>query len=1496
MREIIKKVFAVILAILTAVGAFPLTEVPVFGASSYSLHKVNDLLEYARSTEADKMSYITNLTDSVVDVHNNDFESVYMDQWGGRTCICVKNECVPEKYKTASWKNVCTITFKNAGYTSDGKIFNLECTLQNIEMYGARVPTLLDNAVLCVADITSTGLISRAAFIELTKNGVLSDYSGYGTPRIRDVWKFRVTDSKGKTMEIPPIALYIKDLDNVAAIDDEKVREGFQAVSGFDSDVYVSSDTLLIISENNSKFEGDGLKETTDQRNQVLFLMNEPEAVIRWQGLTCGTHITPLSLTGYPVPGTDKTVDKTTAEAGESLHYTINTVFPAVTDDNAAKKIIVTDQLNDILDAENAVTHVYKDGADADGEWNLKRSGQTVTWTAKNPAGIQGSYRFTIDVKIRDDLVLDGREELYIASNGRVYYMIANSSGIEVTDQHKEKIVKDSDPVKTRVPVGGIALAKDVDRSKLETAQAGDSLNYSFTIENTGLVTLNFVELTDSLPVEELSVDWENSSDPASGSGTLRPYETVKGTAVYKVTQADIDSGLVHNTAAVSGKDDLGVEFKAQDDADTTLGQTPGIDLTKEALPVKAGCGVGDSVEYRFEIRNTGNTSLSNITFTDDHELKDLEWDREISTLLPGEKAAGSAAYTLTQEDVDAGHVLNTAVVTGKAPDGKEVTDTDDAETEIAAEPGICLEKSTDPAIRTNARAGDAVPFTFVITNTGNCSLGSIALEDALEGISDVVIDWNNSGNDATAAGVLSSGESVNGEAFYTLTQADIDAGSIENRAIVTGTAPSGSVVQSEDDANVLLPENGAIILVKVSEGEITGETKPGDIVRYDFTVTNAGNVTLTGVTILDDLEGIGAIQYDWDGSSDVGTPAGTLSPGEVVAAYAEYPITQDDIDAGQILNNATAVGKTPSGKDVTGLDDDLQPIPYLPEISLVKEVNIKNFENVKAGDTLNYTFTAANAGNCTLVKVTLIDELEGLGEIKYDWSGASEGEGILKPGEIVKASAVYTISQDDINSGSVTNTAEITGYAPDKTPVTCKASAETVLQQVGAITVTKTADTVKLTDAHPGDEIVYTMIAENTGNLTVSNVELTDDKEGLGDLDYDWTKASGEHLLEPGEYVTVHASYKITQEDIEQEKTDNTVIVTGRTPDGKEITPAEATVSTPIERKDSITVWKNADKSLISNAKAGEIVNYTFKVSNTGNTILHEVVMTDELAGLTAIEYDWSGASKGEGTLLPGESITAKASYAIVQADIDRGRALNTVSVTAQNGKDEPVGPAEDAAETKLGGKTAFSVVKNVDRTTITNAVAGDVLSYTITGTNTGEVTLTDVTLKDTLKGVTALVYDWTQASGGEGTLLPGESVTATCTYSVTQADISNGKLENTAIMSARNPEGTTSEKEVKITTTLKRQPTPTPTPVRVNGSTGTVSSGNPSTGNVTTNSRTVTGSSPAQTGGSTTYSRTGSVRTGDETQAGLWLLIALAAICVGGAILIRRRSSGRE
>src|SRR5690606_20347673 len=98
-------------------------------------------------------------------------------------------------------------------------------------------------------------------------------------------------------------------------------------------------------------------------------------------------------------------------------------------------------------------------------------------------------------------------------------------------------------------------------------------------------------------------------------------------------------------------------------------------------------------------------------------------------------------------------------------------------------------------------------------------------------------------------------GQSVTATASYTLTQADRDAGIVENTATTTGTPPSETPVTDEDDFDQPVPQNPGILLEKT--GAVSGDT-----ISYEFTVTNAVDVTLTEVSLADELKGLSKIVY----------------------------------------------------------------------------------------------------------------------------------------------------------------------------------------------------------------------------------------------------------------------------------------------------------------------------------------------------------------------------------------------------------------------------------------------------------------------------------------------------------------------------------------------------------------------------------------------------------------------------------------------------------
>src|SRR5699024_9504482 len=204
---------------------------------------------------------------------------------------------------------------------------------------------------------------------------------------------------------------------------------------------------------------------------------------------------------------------------------------------------------------------------------------------------------------------------------------------------------------------------------------------------------------------------------------------------------------------------------------------------------------------------------------------------------------------------------------------------------------------------------------------------------------------------------------------------------------------------------------NADLALEKVADKQEV--ERAGDEITYTLTVTNTGNVTLTNVTVQDDMLG-----------GDLAATPSTLAPGEEGTVTGTYVVTQKDINRqDKIVNIATATG-TPPGGDPNDPDNPKTPpveeeVPVVkdPEITLVKQADK---ERLVEGETITYTFTATNTGNTTLEKVNLTDELEGISEINYltvNGEVIEDANNItLLPGDVLIAKATYVVTLDDVN------------------------------------------------------------------------------------------------------------------------------------------------------------------------------------------------------------------------------------------------------------------------------------------------------------------------------------------------------------------------------------------------------------------------------------------------------------------------------------------------
>ena len=166
------------------------------------------------------------------------------------------------------------------------------------------------------------------------------------------------------------------------------------------------------------------------------------------------------------------------------------------------------------------------------------------------------------------------------------------------------------------------------------------------------------------------------------------------------ITQADIDTGSVTNTAIVSGLNPAGVlitdtsdddSFLQDDPTVTTLCQNNAIALIKTGVfndTNADNCAdVNETITYSFVVKNTGNTTISGIDI-DDAMVNVIGGP---ITLAPGQEDAAifTAVYLITQADIDLGSITNTAIVSGLNPAGVLITDTSDDDSFLQDDPTV---------------------------------------------------------------------------------------------------------------------------------------------------------------------------------------------------------------------------------------------------------------------------------------------------------------------------------------------------------------------------------------------------------------------------------------------------------------------------------------------------------------------------------------------------------------------------------------------------------------------------------------------------------------------------------------------------------------------------------------------------------------------------------------------------------------------------------------
>ena len=713
----------------------------------------------------------------------------------------------------------------------------------------------------------------------------------------------------------------------------------------------------------------------------------------------------------------------------------------------------------------------------------------------------------------------------------------------------------------------------------------------------------------------------------------------------------------------------------------------------------------------------------------------------------------------------------STVVASGSAVAERLIPQTSDFTVEKIATTGVGEDKLV--------YANKNITYTIKVTNNGEQELKNIEITDKIpEQTTFVSIDdAQNSGttileND-TVIGLkwivtVPAKESI--EVKFTVKVNENATGTISNAAIVNGKESNEektSIINAKKSSKIIEKNN-----VEVKDGlEVA---KLGDKIKYTITATNTGDIS--GKTTIEDTVPVGTELIE-SSVTDAGKITTTTDNRKQISWNVElganetiertFIVEVKDI-SGKIENVAT-VGGVPTNPD----KKDTADIKVVKEVTGIKrnQENLGKDVKVQAGDVIEYKIKVTNTGSLDLTNVVLDEKLVGININAKDLK-----IGDLKAGDSKEIFATYTVTYEKDIKGKadengnplpIINEVFVKGESVPTKPdqkseeVSDDSKVETPVKEAPSYDISKIADKEKVTTA--GEEITYTITVKNTGNTILKDLTVRDAMLGI-DKVISEIKINGTNVISK--------KYTVTQDDIDKGGVIKNIVTVG---------DKETERDVDVEQNPGYTAVKTADKEKVTTA--GEVITYTITVTNTGNTTLKDIAVKDDMAGInTKID-----------TIEVGKSASVTGTYTVKQSDIDKGGKIHNVATVGDKSPERDVEVEQnpcilvnkDATAVKAKDAEGFT-----DITETTKVRPDDVIEYTIVVTNTGNTTLEDIKITDSLN----VKYDDKDVNAGNTvytieSLEPGKYVEIKVYYTVTAEDVkTEGTINNVATATAKD------------------------------------------------------------------------------------------------------------
>ena len=581
-----------------------------------------------------------------------------------------------------------------------------------------------------------------------------------------------------------------------------------------------------------------------------------------------------------------KSVDVENPNFNDEITYTVTVTNNGVVD---AKQVVVRDVLGEGLKFVKAT-----------GEYTFDEDSRTVTWIV--------------------DLAKGESQTFYVTAVAEAYGVLSNN--VFVGDKIASAVVT----------VPEIIPGKSVD---VENPNFGDTVTYTVTVTNNGVVDAKQVVVVDSLDEGLTFVS-------ASDNGVWNPF---KRTVTWTVDLAKGESKVFTVIATVSAYGNIPNTVSVGDKSSSVNIAVPEI-IPGKTVDVE-NPNFGDTVTYTVVVTNNGVVDAKQVVVRDilDKGLKFVKATGEYTF----DEDSRTVTWIVDLAKGESQTFYVTAVAEAYGVLTNDVTVGDKTASADVVVPEIIPDKTANI---TNPNFGDKVDYTVTVTNDGIGDANNVVIVDRLgEGLTFVSASdngvWDPVKRTVTWIVDLAKGESK----VFSVIAIVSGYGNVTN-SLVVGNKTAG--------VNVTVPE-----IIPDKTANITNPNF-GDNVTYTVTVTNDGIGDAKDVVVRDVLgEGLKFVsatgEYTWDEDSRTVTWIVDLAKGESRTFYVNATV----VGYGNVTNSLIVGNKTIS-VNVT-----------VPEIIPDKTANITN---PNFGDNVTYTVTVTNDGIGDAKDVVVRDILgEGL-------------------------------------------------------------------------------------------------------------------------------------------------------------------------------------------------------------------------------------------------------------------------------------------------------------------------------------------------------------------------------------------------------------------------------------------------------------------------------------------------------------------------------------